>query len=814
MKQPKDIRLRHILEIGLLAFGVRLIIDAVFFLKYGRHAVNHLELWLYYGVAEGSHVTAGGLNDPTVWLLRLLGLFLTGDALFYALLSLAALLTALTAVIIYLLVSEYVGELPARYAGLIYAFMVEPLTLSVAGFTHDLLLTPLSLMILLLTAKAVKEKRVVFRLAYALTALLALYLGSRIHIGVYVAAGAAAVYLATRYVSKHSKYLLHYSGLLLAGFILVGFCVLPAFMDYELGRLPQGRIGSSDVKPVSLGNLWLRYNMLLLLLPWGIIGAYKRGEYVGLTYVFLGFVFALLMDRGTRLSDIGVAMLIAYALFDWKREWRRPLTYYCIPFIAVGLVFIRLPIEHRLLTAGAALLLAHMLGQKKTDKKRVLGLILVTGFFLTLTTLLLGGEKIVSEAEYRLYSEDLRRLEGQRVLAPWDRGFMLEVLSGKKAVSSPAYINYQAHEALWLTERQAAEVLKKLRVDYIVFSNRDFNLVGVNGLTYYLLQGGLVFTPWDKPPIHVAQYITAYKLRHGLEDERYFSKVVQVTDERSDVTYTVYKVGDVEGDGGTLSLIAVNHGQYYESGTVDVTLTMRRGREQVKGGKSSLSSYFNPMMHQNCFLKALIIMSIMALTYSFIVLVKAKGADAARWKNYAVATVVFLAICLASYYITSGRQDMPLNHSEASEMEMIQLTYPLVVQPNTMSESHLSLGDYKGILNCSVALKSERPWGYIGSVTFKGRCDLVDETVKLVLLDSTMNMAEDEKEVKVRLKKGESVTIGYSFERKHPYHSYAIAYGKSRCIKVDDERSSHATPEGVEVYHVFCPREHPGARLF
>ena len=145
------------LVVFLVSLVVRLLLDLFFQLRFGVYAANHLEVWFYVGVLEGFKLPAGGVYDPTVWFLRLVGLLFPGGLAFYGVLLSAAFLSSLTAYLVYVLVRELYDVRSGFVAGLVYGGMVEPLGLSMSGFTHDHLQLALMVASMVFAVKAVKS---------------------------------------------------------------------------------------------------------------------------------------------------------------------------------------------------------------------------------------------------------------------------------------------------------------------------------------------------------------------------------------------------------------------------------------------------------------------------------------------------------------------------------------------------------------------------------------------------------------------------------------------------------------------------------
>ncbi len=773
------------------AFGVRLLLNTVFYLLYGWHSAYHVELWLYYGVATGEHVTGPGMSDPTVWIMRTLGSLLSGDALMYAIAFLAAALTAAAASIIYLIVSKVWGGRAALYAGLLYGFMVETLSLSVVGFTHDHLVTPLTLLGVYGIVSAVKDERLKNRFLWVLCAAAAFLLGARVHIGAYVGVGVAAVYLTGEMFRNYRHYRV-LAALTLASMLLFGLCILPSFMEYQLGRLPQGRFGSADVTPVSAGDLWLRYNVLLLLLPWGVLAAYRRRENISLTYAVVGVIFAVIMDRGTRISDIGVAMLAAYALTSWHPRWNRRFMFYSGALLGVSTFLLPTPPVYRIIAGVAGLALVYL--TVESEYRGALAVVLAAGVLLAAANFTVDTGSIVSEAEYRLYG----RVPEGRVFAAWDRGYMVEALSDSDAVSTAGEIEYMAHRSLWLTERQAADILSDQGVAYILVSDRDFAVVSDGGLPQYRIDGGLVLEVAETPPLSAVEHTAAYRLAGGQPE--YFTLVDSEEDRVLGRKYMMYRVDG--GEGGLLSFAAVNHEAGSETAEVRVTVYERVDEKVVEGSVSPLA-YLKPACIYETVLKIVAAAALIAAALGAYGMFKGGG-----WRPTALALLA-LVVSAALLYPTFQQVEQP-SVEVTPPLETKHMVFNVTFPPGR-SVHHLDVGELEEVYDCSVSLDGGMPWGYVGAVTFMNDCGST-QVAEVILVDSTVSAYAGEMMVEgrwgVELEPGETRTEGYSFSRRHPLHNYVVGFAKPECVLALEQGSRNPEPTGVETLHVFCPTTH------
>ena len=668
-----------------LTMGLRMLLDAVFRLLFGLHSVMHIETWFYVGVLRGTHMAVGGYSDPTVWLLRAVGLFLPNWASLYGVLFSSAALASLTAVLIFLLLSILYGDKTGLIAGVVYGCMVQPLALSLTGFTHDHLQLPLILLALIFAVKAVKSnvwRGIVFSIGYVIVTEASKRINNTAMFGIMIAGfyvGYALIdyIFAKAYRGRYSGYVYPtYISIVLAFIIAYGSIIFPYFLLGSLEALPQGRMGSADILPVTFTNLWLRYNILCFLIPFGLVAAYRRRDIMGVSFTIIGLLVGGVMDRGTRLSDIGFAILFAYALADLNVKYKgsyfrtfgltAALTFflaasatqhmpvsasavmilvgwgiieaypahrkrvaawfegrnlvnvvtasagcgliflivrmagvgllgleYALPMLLVyGLLYLVYDQRTRMHTTlaisaglyvltvyawgvwmiyplvfllGGAAMLYYML--KKTGARSIAAVmvtIVLVGFAANLTYIFsMDPKRLVSEGDYKVLDGLRGHNIGGRILTAWDYGYMAEVVSGLKAVSTAGLIDYPVHDVLWMPDRQSAMSLRKMNVSYVLIKSENFNVVNVNGELMYRISGGLLRLPNSVPPLEYANVYAIHKLRQKVDD-RYFRLIANETDHYTGVETMLYEVvaqpTPLESDHAIIGGVAVNFG--------------------------------------------------------------------------------------------------------------------------------------------------------------------------------------------------------------------------------------------------------------
>ena len=524
---------------------IRLILDFLFFSTYGWHAANHLETWFYYAVAQGAKLPAGGVMDPTVWMLRLGGMVLPGELPLYYVVAMSAVLSSLSAVAIFLLAREEYGGKPGLAAGLIYAFMVQPIALSLVGFTHDHLQLLFFVLTILAAVKAAKSRGLV-RIAFAAAFVLLVYNGMHLNPVIWVAAVISVLYAAGHLVKERSgdrAYDLYFKGAL--AFFAVGVVLMLPAINQELTDLPQGRSGSIDVAPIKLPNFWLRFNVLLALLPLAAAEAYRRRDLNSMNVMIAGLVLSAVMDRGTRVLDIGVAIATANLFCGWRPIHFKYLA--ALTFLTLAFFLLQANVDGFYNTAFIAAGIAISVSAFRLGGDRIIlavtAVLLLLGVSANLIYIYrIDARKVTTEAEYATYKWLFGQKAEGKVLVGWDHGYFLETVSGLRAASTPNRIDHDAHDALWLPERQAALKLRSRGVEYVVVSDLNFNIIKAGGAYSLAINGGLLFEPPTAPPIELVKSITIYKLRNAEASPEYFEKVFETKDRVTGVNFMIYRV--------------------------------------------------------------------------------------------------------------------------------------------------------------------------------------------------------------------------------------------------------------------------------
>ncbi|MEA1929169.1 MAG: hypothetical protein U9N73_13265, partial [Candidatus Auribacterota bacterium] len=317
----------------LLALSERLIVNLIFFLRWGWHTVSGIELWFYYGVAKGTF-DLYSVWDPTWWILSGLGAIVSGPALLYGTYLVSSLSSSLNAALFCLFVSELHNKKTGFLAGILYGSMVLPMFNSAGTVTHDIFAYPYLVLSMYGILMAFKRRGWI-RLLYGGICVIALFLGMHVGPTILVGAGTVLVYLIWQgalalFRQWHQKGYLVF-GVFLAVtvgiLLLIYFTVMPAMMEkmFDLAQKTRGidvraqiKAGSGDLLASSLGDYWLRFNFLLFFLPVGIWIAVKKKNMLGLALIMVAFLASRTADRGTRPLTFGFALMGALAFVNWK----------------------------------------------------------------------------------------------------------------------------------------------------------------------------------------------------------------------------------------------------------------------------------------------------------------------------------------------------------------------------------------------------------------------------------------------------------------------------------------------------------------
>lgn len=546
---------RLVAIVFIISLSVRILLDLTFFLRYGWHASNVIEVWFYYGVAKGIFVLKS--LDPTLWLLRVVGYILPEKFLFYGVVLTAGILSAVTAVIISLLGTELDSKKTGFFAGVLYATLVQPIGLSVVSFTHDLVQLPIIALCILLLIRATKTPDVRERLLNSALFAALLYLGWHINQLITIALDVAILFLGLKlfyYLGEkrsidRKRIFLYYFVVVTLGILALRLTLLPDVFNEVFGRMTQGRTGSIDVAPISAGSLWIRYNFLLLLMPLGLIYTYRRRDITSYSLFLLGLVISTLVDRGARIADLGVCLLAARAFTQWESKDEKELALGFLLVVPLALSFLDfslfLNIFFMIISISLYLLL-------KSERQRTqfpsifLALIIIAGAitFNGIASPEFIRESATTDSEYRAldHLKGVSKGDG-RIHINWVYGYFAGAVSGVRPASSPGRINREIFKTGWQTEEISAEKFREEGIEYVMVTTRDFEITGedpIRDIASFKISRGIIFKP-KSARISSLKETTIYKMLYDEGGLNNFEKIYEEED-RTGLVVKIYKV--------------------------------------------------------------------------------------------------------------------------------------------------------------------------------------------------------------------------------------------------------------------------------
>ena len=526
---------KRFLWVFTVSFFIKVAYNILFYLRFGTHAVYHVETWFYTGIMGGGiqAYLQHGLTDPTYWILKFIGFFTADEMHLFMVEGLSVFLSAITCAGLYLLARDLTDENGGLIAAIIYAGLLNPTVLGLTGFTHDHLQLPFLVYAMYFLNKSMYGEGKKNYVGFFVPAFLSLFVNSTS----YLIWGAAAIlffqkkFLCGRVDSQ--KFLVAF----IVASIIFSQTILPAVLDKMLGDLPQGRYGSADIVPLTFNGFYLGYHIFLSLTFLGSFYAYKKNDFITIYLLIVGLSLATNMSRGARILDLGVVLACAHALTNPEKNL---LKKFYIP-ASLAILFFGLFLEFPIPLVLSFSLIGFSV-KLYMDKVEKLGIALFMTCFISCAIFIqfIDGGDIVTETEYKILY-DLRGTG--RVLAGWDRGFMIESLSGLKAVSSPNNIEKNVHESLLLFPLHSAIELSRADVEYVLVSSKNFNFELVEGKPAYSFGGGLIFDLPGDLNSQVRESVTLYQLRYGL-CEKYFNLLSYDVDPYTKTGYFLYEVFD------------------------------------------------------------------------------------------------------------------------------------------------------------------------------------------------------------------------------------------------------------------------------
>lgn len=576
------------LALFLFAFLLRAALNVYFFLTFGWFSSNLIEIWFYYGVAQGIfHLSP---LDPTRWILRLAALLVPAGVLYPATAFAAALVSATVPLLVYLWRRRADSEPAALRAALVAAVLPSSLTLCLANFSHDLVQLPLVVIFWLALSAAARSApgRSRRRLAVAAGAcagiglavgpLMAAALVGALFYAAWLAlrtssAKAAAAFAVLLVLLNAGLYLLMKAHLL---DVLAPLALKARGIDLRA----QVEITVGDLQPLPSDSLWNRYPLLLFFLPWGLWVAYRRRDFFLLSLFAFGMALSLAVNRGTRLLDPVVAAVIGLGWAGWSRRGLQTTAATMILLLvpnlfpsALGEVArgLRLEIPLAKVLPAFSDFGALFAGPPFLRQKAAIGLLLLSFLVLSAAALALlssrrrfppralfalfaataAGWVIISasypsseELEYDSYRELAARARpGEKIFAAWNQGFFIPAVTRLKPITTPDRIDIGLTAYYWADEQEAYAELKRRGVAYVHVNNRYFGLTAVDPVRdTFSLRGNTIIGP---RPDHIRTFSRMrktflYRLNYEPEKLTYFRVIYDAFDPAREIGVRVF----------------------------------------------------------------------------------------------------------------------------------------------------------------------------------------------------------------------------------------------------------------------------------
>jgi len=518
--------------LALIIFGYgllqRVLLDIAFWEKYGWHASHLTEIWFYCKVAALYQGFKG--LDITIYLLRLLGYGFSDQYLLHAVSILAAILSSLTGVLIFYLIKNLIistkkqGATDAKSLNLIalaaaffYTSISSVQALSVVSFTHDLLQYPIMLGFLVAIVSFTRRSRTKKgawkkNWYYLATALVLGFIGYNLNPVFLLALPLLLVYLIFCFLPKKKERpkntaplsffkkidpQVYFYIILIVGLILIRYVfyeqalqVLNAFtMRYRSIDLIEilGR-NSKDLVPTDMDKKFLDIYLLCFFVPFGFYAAYKKREVVGPTLLIIGYFIASTVDRGSRILNMGMAMVASYALWYKKR-------FYILDYLMVGVLILVLfvnpgssilgPLDKLIFFIVPLVVLwafkkyFSMYDQAIKQKVHTAAVIilLLAPSFLTLFIYKYWVRPALSEGEYQMaaWLRDNTQ-KGERIFLNWGEEHYYDFLTDLVPINDLERSKIDETKIYWEPEADAVAYAKEHQIKYFLINSEDFRI--------------------------------------------------------------------------------------------------------------------------------------------------------------------------------------------------------------------------------------------------------------------------------------------------------------------------------------------------
>jgi hypothetical protein len=576
-----------------LALLLRVVLNLIFFSRFGWFSSNLIEIWFYYGVARG--IFSLSLLDPTFILLRVPGWLLPEGILYQAVAFQAALVSGLTAVFIFYWLAAWIDRETGWWGGVIFALLPAPLTLSLANFSHDLVQVPMVVLFFWCAASIFKkEEKRIRRIAAFLLAFLVVILGLKV--GPLMAAAVVVALFYALWLLFRSLVPGNLSRVAAIFFLL--FLIL---VNLGLGKVMQTHllewmaplalkfrgidlasqvsIKVGDLQPLPRDGLWNRYNIFIFFLPWGLGVAWKKREYLSLALLFFSLALALAVNRGARLLDLAVVFSAALAISNWNRKALGVTLSFIFLFLLLNFAFpgaarnLYLGMPFRLSSLWGRI--ARLLAAPDFAPEMILRQVscLISGFiiigivwpflinsrrwwlrFFPLVVLavlqaawvLVAASPSSDQLEYDAYRRlDRHSQPGEKIFAAWNQGFFIRAVTHLEPITSPDCIDFPLTRNYWKEEKAAWQDLKSRGIDYVHISTRYFGVTEVDpARDTFQIRGNTIIGP---RPDHIRRYsklreTLLFRLNYEPRGLKYFHTIYDEFDPARTIGVRIFKL--------------------------------------------------------------------------------------------------------------------------------------------------------------------------------------------------------------------------------------------------------------------------------
>jgi len=358
-----------VLATAAAALAARVLINLVFWYRFGSHASSIVEVW-YYTANPVRHTFMLQPWDLTVPILSSV-IALDPKDPYHEVVICGWLLASLTVALVCFAGREVYRlgasdlmpagsgtqnanaeeeERARRFgvaAGVVYGLSNQNLSITLASFTHDLVAFPLCgalIFALVRSANILRGHRGTLRaVPWIVVAGASAFLGSRIGPTIYGVLGCTlvgiALVLARGKMAGRNWIAVGVPALLFV--VLMAFALLPGTSGWRadlrhlvdehakatrgIDAAAQAAAGAEDLIPISARKVLVAYNFLFMLVPPALAIAFRRRESVGLMFLAVGVPGMAMIQRVSRLADFGQALLLAGPLaLAWgqrRRGW-------------------------------------------------------------------------------------------------------------------------------------------------------------------------------------------------------------------------------------------------------------------------------------------------------------------------------------------------------------------------------------------------------------------------------------------------------------------------------------------------------------